>query len=406
MRLTECFLVGLASAIMIKNSIAVLISRAIGRGISPDTYHIGTAKPAEGLVDAKPSVTRSNGVLRTSVAWLLFLCVSVGWSVHALAACPQPATTVFFVNGINTSIPEASASLDALRQRLGPQLQGDCLNFAFAYNSTSVPLTFDSDVVDANVHSYRAELALRNKVILVAHSNGNVYADEAYGRLTPAERTGVGVVAVATLLGSVPGNGPYVTLVEDTYLTAFPGHLPANTTNTGGFCPEIIGCHAFVGFYLNGEVSGPRIVQDVSDTIPRLVRPPGGTFVALDLNETDFGPGDTIRAGLRVTNGGPTRRIDFYLDHLFPDGVTVSFITSLSPLAVVTVTRSEPEKFQPLVRNAEMQQGLDLTMHDAVVATLPPNFPEGQSVAFAAITAAGTLELVAPLATAEFAFEP
>jgi len=146
-------------------------------------------------------------------------------------------------------------------------------------------------------------------------------------------------------------------------------------------------------------------VQDVSDTIPRLVRPPGGTFVALELNETDFGPGDTIRAGLWVTNGAPTRRIDFYLGYLAPDGITVSFITSLSPLTFVTATRSETERFQPLVRNAEMQQGLDFMRPDAVVAMLPPNFPEGDSVAFAAITAAGTLELLTRIATAEFTFE-
>jgi hypothetical protein len=344
--------------------------------------------------------------LRASVAALLFLCASVGWSAHALAACPQPATTVFFLNGINNSISDASASLNALAQRLGPQLQGDCLNFALAYNSTSTPLTFDSDTVDANVLSYRLALALGNKVILVAHSNGNVYAAEGYGRLTSAERTSVGVVAVATLLGSVPGNGPYVTLVEDAFVRAFPEALPANTTNTGGFCPEFFGCHAFVDFYLDGIVSGPKIVQDVSDTIPRLVRPPGGTFVALDLNETDFGPGDTLRARLRVTNGAPARNIDFYLGRLLPDGVTVFFITSLSPLSGVTVKTSEPEKFQPLVRNAQIQQGLDVTFTDAFVFTFPPDFPEGDSLLFAGITAAGTQTLVAPLATAGFTFSP
>jgi hypothetical protein len=349
---------------------------------------------------------RRTAPTKGQIAGLLFLCVSVGWSVHALAACPPPATTVFFVNGIDNSIPDASASLDALRQRLGTQLQGDCLNFALAYNSTSVPLTSDSDVVDANVRSYRAELALTNKVVLVAHSNGNVYAEEAYGRLTPAERTSVGVVAVATLLGSVPGDGPYVTLVEDTYVAAFPGHLPANTTNTGGFCPEVIGCHAFVANYMNGGESGPKIVRAVSDTIPRLVRPPAGTFVGLDLNETDFGPGDTFRARLRVTNGGPARPVDFYFGYLAPDGVTVTFITSLSPLAGVSVKISEPDKFQPLVRNTEMQQRLDLTMPDILVVTASPDFPEGQSLLFAAITAAGTRDLVAPIATAEFTFEP
>jgi hypothetical protein len=345
------------------------------------------------------------GVLRRSVAALLFLC-SVGWSEHARAACPPPATTVFFVNGVNNSISDASASLTALAQRVGGQLQGDCLNFTLAYNSTSTPLSFDSDTVDANVRSYRLALALSNKVILVAHSNGNVYADEAYGRLTPAERTSVGVVAVATLIGSVPGNGPYVTLEEDTFVQAFPGHLPANTTNTGGFCPDFFGCHAFVDFYMNGSVSGPKIVQDVSDTIPRLVRPPGGTFVVLDLNQTDFGPGDTLRARLRVTNGAPTRSIDFYLGRLLPDGVTVFFITSLSPLAGVTAKTSEPEKFQPLVRNAEIQQGLDVTIVDALVITLPPDFPGGDSLLFAGITVAGTQNLIAPLATAQFTFSP
>jgi hypothetical protein len=341
-----------------------------------------------------------------AIAALCVLCLALGGATHALAACPQPATTVFFVNGINNSVPDANASLTALAQRLGGQLQGDCLNFALAYNSTNTPLAFDSDTVDANVRSYRAELALGNEVLLVPHSNGNVYADEAYRRLTPAERTSVGVVAVATLIGSVPGDGPYVTLVEDSFVALFPGHLPANTTNTGGLCPEGLGCHGFVDSYLNGAVSGPKIVRDVSDTIPRLVRPVGGTFVGLDLNDTNFGSGDTLRARLRVTNGAPPQNIDFYLGLLAPDGVTISFITGLSPLAGVTVKLTEPARFQPLVRNAAIQPGLDFTMPDAVVGALSASFPKGQSVLFAAITVAGTQNLVAPVATAPFTFEP
>jgi hypothetical protein len=348
--------------------------------------------------------TRSAKVEAIAALW--FLWVGVGWSAPAVAACPQPATTVFFLNGINNSIPDASASLTALAQRLGGQLQGECLNFALAYNPTNSPLAFDSDVVDANVRAYRAELALRNKVVLVPHSNGNVYADEGYGRLTPAERTGVGVVAVATLLGSVPGDGPYVTLVEDAFVALFPGHLPANTTNTGGLCPEGFGCHAFVDFYLNGAVSGPKIVQDVSDTIPRLTRPAGGTFVGLDLNDTSFGSGDTLRARLRVTNGAPARSVDFYLGLLAPDGVTISFITSLSPLAGVTVKITEPERFQPLVRNAAIEPGFDVAVPDVIAGTLSASFPAGRSVLFAAITAAGTQSLAAPVATAPFSFAP
>ena len=157
---------------------------------------------------------------------------------------------------------------------------------------------------------------------------------------------------------------------------------------------------------MNGEASGPRIVQGVSDTIPRLARPPGGSFVGLELNDTDFGSGDTIRASVRMTNGGPTRTVDLYLGHLWPDGVTVTFVTSLSPLTIVTVARSEPARYQPLVRNAVLEPGADIMRPDFLVATFPPNFPEGDSVGFAAITVAGTLELAAPISTAAFTFEP
>lgn len=76
----------------------------------------------------KPAKGPINGVLRMFVAVLLFLCVSVGWSASASAVCPQPTTTVFFVNGVTTTMTEAATSLNALAQRLGPQLQGDCLN--------------------------------------------------------------------------------------------------------------------------------------------------------------------------------------------------------------------------------------------------------------------------------------
>jgi hypothetical protein len=157
---------------------------------------------------------------------------------------------------------------------------------------------------------------------------------------------------------------------------------------------------------MNGAVSGPKIVQDVSDTIPRLARPPAGAFVALELSETDFETDDTLRATIRVTNGASARAIDFYLGYLWPDGVSVTFRTSLSPFASVTVKTNEPGRFQPLVRNAAIQQGLDVIFRDIALLTFPSNFPEGDLLLFAAMTATGTLDIVGNLATAEFTFEP
>jgi hypothetical protein len=53
-----------------------------------------------------------------------------------------------------------------------------------------------------------------------------------------------------------------------------------------------------------------------------------------------------------------------------------------------------------------MPEGLDLTIPDVLVASFPPDFLEGESLLFAGITAAGTQDLIAPLATAGFTFEP
>ena len=48
----------------------------------------------------------------------------------------------------------------------------------------------------------------------------------------------------------------------------------------------------------------------------------------------------------------------------------------------------------------------NVTFTDALVFTFPPDFPEGDSLLFAGITAAGTQNLIAPLATAVFTFSP
>lgn len=227
-------------------------------------------------------------------SWFRVVCI-VGFlacsTVSAAASCTEPGTTIFFVNGINTTPAGAAASRDALRQRLESSGETECVKLAVAYNFTLVPLTFEPTVVDEHLRAYRAELALGNRVILVAHSNGNVYANEAHKKLTPTERSSVGVVAVATVLGSVPGEGPWVTLSEDTFIAGIAGHLQANTTNTGGTCPDIVGCHDFVRFYLNGEQSGPKILQAVIGMIPRLVRPPIPQQLIFNTSDSEFTPG-------------------------------------------------------------------------------------------------------------------
>ncbi len=85
---------------------------------------------------------------------------------------------------------------------------------------------------------------------------------------TPSQLT---VIAVATPAISVAGNGPWTTLQNDIILLVAPNALRANVqnSNTPGYCvsaldiPSRISCHSFTDSYLIGDVSGPRILDEV-----------------------------------------------------------------------------------------------------------------------------------------------
>jgi hypothetical protein len=146
----------------------------------------------------------------------------------------------------------------------------------------------DSDL-QRHVAQYRMEISNGNKVVAVAHSQGNLYANEAHSVLfngldgsDPVEEDDFSIVSVATPARFVAGNGPYTTLRED-IITFIPSALPPNTTN--GSCPlsDIWFCHNFIASYLNGAVSGPQILNHIVGALsapppepePEIVLQPG-----------------------------------------------------------------------------------------------------------------------------------
>lgn len=72
----------------------------------------------------------------------------------------------------------------------------------------------------------------------------------------------------------------------------------------------------------------------------------------------------------------------------------------------MTVKTSEPDKFAAFASNVQIAHGLDVTIPDVLVVTLPSDFPAGKSVLFAGMTAPAALRLAAPVATTEFTFTP
>jgi hypothetical protein len=134
--------------------------------------------------------------------------------------------------------------------------------------------------VNTHVNDYNNEIKNGNAVVVVAHSQGNLYANQEYPLIQPAPSTSnpknFSIVSVATPANSVAGQMCpqclYVTLVNDV-ITNVPGSLQPNVDNIGqpGGDPcaqSQTQCHFFDSSYLAGIHSGPAIANYVVDELP------------------------------------------------------------------------------------------------------------------------------------------
>ena len=122
----------------------------------------------------------------------------------------------------------------------------------------------DGDLRD-HVQRYQSLMMEGNRVLVVAHSQGNLYANAAYSNLSAMglPMNAFGIVSVATPASRVAGGGPYFTLINDIVIAAvdlvFPGTLDPNVANIPNFNDWTN--HSFVDSYLNGNQTGPMIVN-------------------------------------------------------------------------------------------------------------------------------------------------
>jgi hypothetical protein len=144
---------------------------------------------------------------------------------------------------------------------------------------------------------YQAQLNAGNNVMVVAHSQGNLYANEAYVLLSIPQGRQFNVVAVATPGDHVAGGGPWVTLQNDIILLV-PHALSANTVNNNNpdRCDSAVNlasrtrCHDFTESYLTGDVSEPKIINDVIG--------PVGAFFLMSSGTQSATAGQTLTIGL------------------------------------------------------------------------------------------------------------
>lgn len=171
-------------------------------------------------------------------------------------------------------------------QKAAPQVVRDeALRIASAFDFSTLVGTGD---LNNHLLLYRTKIRGGKTVVVVAHSQGNFFANAAYGVLyngvNPIATNSFGIVSVANPASFVGGGGPYTTASEDAVIaaisqTTLPGFvppLPANITNigSGAATSDWLG-HSITGEYLvDGSRTEPKIVADIETMIVGLTVPP------------------------------------------------------------------------------------------------------------------------------------
>jgi hypothetical protein len=214
-------------------------------------------------------------------------------------------TDIYFGNGVWNTQQEAIYNKNELRQymlveaptRLDIQKEGSEYTFKYAYNpsygkiddlietfwqlkesgqisegyfgAVYAALTWEEDTEFYNklsdvIRNYRSDankmftlyqqssFNQKHNVLLVAHSQGNLFGNKMYTLMSDKEKAKFRMVSVATPANHVmkpDQTSPYVTATGDYVIGPIPGSLPGNVDGSG---------HTFIGTYLNGSINAPR----------------------------------------------------------------------------------------------------------------------------------------------------
>lgn len=251
---------------------------------------------------------------------LEFFCVLP----HARALSCEPTPTklhIFFTNGILTTEDEAGRALQKLREAFGAEHSGKEILYNLTYNYTDGPFEdllqsadqvltqFSSQLLlwlygsglvpdwllawqqkmmvaeyqinaselTDHVAAYHDALHRAEEVLIIAHSQGNLYANQAYQLMANTEpasfKDSFAVYAVATPANHVAGGSTsmndYLTNHRD-IIQLVPGALPPSRglfrIATGKFADDVgmVSAHSFLNTYLSTEFDlRDKIVEDI-----------------------------------------------------------------------------------------------------------------------------------------------
>jgi hypothetical protein len=284
-----------------------------------------------------------------------FYCLLISFFVGSMllaetsyaSICDEKETVIFFGNGIKSIKKDAFKSKEFIKKNLRTKLspeEFELLGFDLAYNGThTLPLDLlessvqvlsgnirgfwhfllrlapvpdwftdkfillssvldysalvTTDSLKDHVTKYKSAIAEGKKIILVAHSQGNMFGNQAYNLLDSHERLSFGMVAVANVDNNVLGNATaeatYTTLIDDRVISALIAiqlNLPTSPMNPNTenlTVSEDAWGHSFIDSYMvKGSVSETQITGDILTALYNLPEPyqlvePGVITVAL-----------------------------------------------------------------------------------------------------------------------------
>lgn len=199
------------------------------------------------------------------------------------AGCDGPGCFADFVEAVIIQIPVLGtqqvlrilAGIEEIPVELRDTIRAVIESFDLLGAATNTDFT-------NHIDRYAAELGAGQRVIVVAHSQGNLFSNQSASALSQIfsadELQQFGIVSIATPAAETFGDCPYTTLVEDRVILAARvlGALPANTNNfmTGAQIDASTGGHNFVNAYLEGGVRASR--TRIVDHVRSMVNAPDG----------------------------------------------------------------------------------------------------------------------------------
>ena len=262
------------------------------------------------------------------------ICGLVQAETCSASICDTKETTIFFGNGLKTLEKKTYDSINIVRQRLIsvlPPEEFEVLEFDISYNGTHT-LTLDllestiqiltgntsrfwrlffeleimpdwfadkfnllatvldksalvtTDSLRNHVNTYQTAIAEGKKIVLVAHSQGNLFGNQAYSLLNSREKQSFGMVSVANVDNNVLGNNtdeaPYSTLINDKVIIAIiaaqivlPSKPMAPNTENLSESEDSLG-HSFIDSYMaKGSASEISITGDIVSVLGNLATP-------------------------------------------------------------------------------------------------------------------------------------